>query len=295
LPKKLRQSCKIIDTNAPEYQENERKQKAAASANSMNKEMTDTITQGFDFLQKQQARDKWEQDLPDGADNAPKTKYDNDYSRFDNIPDVVEQTVVEDRDWYYDEKGNRQQIQKKQNAPASADRVASDTMKKGFLSGAKPLYPKGSTEGREAPDEDKLMKELMKDLPKDTPQGSPEEEKLMRELLQSHGEQIGGLLGSSENRLGAPMNVKTQEYKAAEFALNETADGLQLLVTVPGLESMKGVNLDVTEKVASLAFPNNAGLKPLQVELPTAVNPQAVRAKFSKKTQQVTISLPHAA
>jgi len=67
---------------------------------------------------------------------------------------------------------------------------------------------------------------------------------------------------------------------------------MQLVVSVPGLPSMQGVSLDVTEREASLAFPGGVGLRPLKVALTTAVVPTAARAKFSKKTQQITITLP---
>ena len=59
---------------------------------------------------------------------------------------------------------------------------------------------------------------------------------------------------------------------------------------------MRDVNLDVTDTSASLVFPPAACLKPLEVKLPQAVvvAPNA-RAKFSKKTKQITIHLPVAA
>merc|ERR1712113_230061 len=80
--------------------------------------------------------------------------------------------------------------------------------------------------------------------------------------------------------------VKVPPTKSADFELTEVPHGLQLVVSVPGLTSMQGVNLDVTEREASLAFPSGIGLKPLKVALTTAVVKTAVRAKFSKRTQQ---------
>merc|ERR1712066_1008340 len=98
---------------------------------------------------------------------------------------------------------------------------------------------------------------------------------------------------SGDVATGAPrpgLSVKKQESRVAEFTLSESSEALQLVVSVPTLESMKEVSLDVTEKRASMSFPGSAGLKPLQVELPAAVVATAVKAKFSKKTHQITIT-----
>merc|ERR1719310_2254780 len=90
------------------------------------------------------------------------------------------------------------------------------------------------------------------------------------------------------------LAVKTSSLKAPEFRLNEAADGesLQLVVEVPGLLSMHGVNLDVTDQRAMLDFPAGVSLRPLQVDLPCAVVPTSVKAKFSKKASTITVTLP---
>merc|ERR1719240_122460 len=87
--------------------------------------------------------------------------------------------------------------------------------------------------------------------------------------------------------------AKVSEKRTPEFKLDrDDNEGLlQLVVDIPGMDSMKGVDLDVTESCASLAFPSNLGLRPLKVELPSAVVPSNVRAKFSKKTRQLTVKL----
>merc|ERR1711862_874893 len=90
-------------------------------------------------------------------------------------------------------------------------------------------------------------------------------------------------------RASKPSAVKMPERKAPEFTLSETPAELQLVLAVPGLSSMQGVNLDVTERRASMDFPSAVGFKPLQVELPSEFQPNTVRAKFSKKNQQITV------
>jgi len=59
-----------------------------------------------------------------------------------------------------------------------------------------------------------------------------------------------------------------------------------LEVDVPGLNSMRDVDLEVTAEVCSLRFPCDLG--PLTVSW--RVNPDTVTAKFSKKKQQIVIS-----
>merc|ERR1712136_189983 len=67
--------------------------------------------------------------------------------------------------------------------------------------------------------------------------------------------------------------------------LEETPQGLVLAVPVPGLLSMSGVSLDVTERHVSLTFPGHESLQPVSVDLPSPVLPTSTKAKFSKKTR----------
>jgi len=279
MPKKLRNTCKIVDCNSPEYQEQERKRKETEEANASNAEFRNSLTKDMDKWVKAQEKDKWEADLPDGA-GPPPCKYDNDYARFDRIDDIDDKPAAEERDWYYDSKGQRCQMKSKtaaaQTVPAEMPESEASPLRKGFLDSAKkPLYPKGSEQGK--------VKE------------PPSEEELMKELAAMTGEGAGMPKAPSGEAPRPGLSVKKQECKTADFTLSEVSEALQLVVSVPGLESMKEVSLDVTEKRASLGFPGSAGLKPLQVELPTVVVPKAVKAKFSKKTHQITITLPLAA
>eukprot|EP00747_Dinoflagellata_sp_TGD_P162427 gnl/TRDRNA2_/TRDRNA2_180023_c0_seq1.p1 gnl/TRDRNA2_/TRDRNA2_180023_c0~~gnl/TRDRNA2_/TRDRNA2_180023_c0_seq1.p1 ORF type:complete len:538 (-),score=128.77 gnl/TRDRNA2_/TRDRNA2_180023_c0_seq1:52-1665(-) len=296
MPKKLRQTSKIIDCNSPEYQQNLKAQESANSQNKMNQEFRDTIMADLDKYQAK-TYSRWEDDRPEGTEKG--IKYDNDYSRFDKIPDVdeaAEKRAAEreiGRDWYCNEKGETISIDsaKKINSAESGAaavrqgaaevlaaaeaaggtlKEAATSMKKGFLDSSKtPLYPKeGSEQLAPAKDDDvELMKQFSKLLAEN--QGAP------------------------PPSLARPTTVvKVPERKAPDFKLSEVPEGLQLTVTVPGLTSMKEVTLDVTDTAASLAFPSDVGLNPLQVELPTSVLPTGCRAKFSKKTQQITVSLP---
>lgn len=283
MPKGLRKTCKIVDTNNPEWQEHEQKKKAVESTNAMNKEFHDTITKDMDKWVKAAQPDKWGEDVPDGTEQpSAAQKYDNDYSRFSKIDAGDDDAGPDQRDWYYDEKGNRREIQRSATSSSASATTTGAQEKgadflKGFLGNAKsPLYPKGSEQGKAPPDEAQLTKELESLLG---------EAKLKEALQENEG--FGDAAPSKPSTA-----VKKTERPAPEFELKEVPEGLQLAVSVPGLSSMQGVNLDVTERQASIGFPASVALKPLQVELPKSVIPTSARAKFSRKTQQINITLP---
>jgi len=296
LPKKLRQTCKVVDTNSPEYQENEKKKQAADSHNAMNSEFRDMLSSDLGKWNK--PGNQWDQDdLPDGAEEPqPNAKYENDYSRFDRIKEEEDKPEVQKRDHWFDEDGKmRSHEAPKPAAPTAAEASSGPSMKKGFLDNAKsPLYPKGS-EQRAPTDEADFMKSL----------GGDEAE--MRAMLSklgmsddTLGELDKGLDGLLEPK-GAPqahkpsnIAAKFSERKAPEYKIvvDDNEGLLQLVVDVPKLESMQGVDLDVTDKCASIAFPSSVGLSPLRVQLPSSVIPASVKAKFSKKTHQITVKLP---
>merc|ERR1711879_82907 len=108
-----------------------------------------------------------------------------------------------------------------QPVPAETPETEASKLRKGFLDSAKkPLYPKGSEQGK-AP---------------------PSEEELMKELAAMTGEGAGmPKIPSGEATAAAPrpgLSVKKQECRAADFTLNDITEALQLVVSVPGLESM---------------------------------------------------------
>jgi len=283
MPKKLRNTCKIVDTNAPEYQQQQKQRDSVDETNKMNKEFKDQLNKDMEKWIKNSTPDKWHEDLPEGTEPPGTTqKYDVDYSRFDKLDDIEDGPKVEERDWYYDSVGQQRRLPSKSSAsPAAADEdsaaaaAAEPALKKGFLGDAKkPLYPKGSEQARAPPSEEDFMKGLLQE------EASAAAAEARRE---------------AEREKKPSVAVKVNEAKAPDFELKEAAEGLQLVVGVPGLDSMQDVSLDVTERRASLGFPPASGLKPLQVELPVAVVPTKVKAKFSKKSKQITVTLPGAA
>jgi hypothetical protein len=288
MPKGLRKTCKIVDCNSPEYQAQEKQRKETEKQNKSHQEFNDMLTKDLGKWAKNDS--VWSQDLPDGAEPPPTQKYEVNYSRFDKIDDVVDKpTVAEERDWFCDADGNvRSRHTSETVAKAPATQAQTDSgpaIKKGFFDDAKaPLYPKGS-EQRAPTDEAELLKSLSKD--KD----------FVKDLEKMMGEEdIANFMRSDnpqEPEATKPSVVaKVPERKAASFTLENKEDHLELVVAVPGLDSMQGVDLDVMDRSASMTFPSRVALKPLKVELPVAVVPISVRAKFSKKTHQVTVKLP---
>jgi len=276
MPKKLRQSAKIVDCNSPEYQAQEKARKAAEETNERNKGFNDMLTKDLTKWSDKQTNDnKWAEDLPDGSEERAKDKYEVDYSRFDRIDDVQEERVVEERDWYYDSKGQRCQTTSSGAAVGASESTAASKMKKGFLDSVKtPLYKDGS-EQRAPPSEQELNAKMAEVLGPDADKELEQLEKLMRGPDQAAGP--------------PPIRREPPSYTLTE------GEQLQLNIVVPGLGSMKGVSLDITEFEASLFFPTATGFGPLAVKLPKAVAASECRAKFSKKTQSIVVTLPLAA
>lgn len=301
LPKKLRNTCKVVDCNSPEYQAQEKAKKAADEQNAQTKEFNDMLTGSLGKWGKA-ANSPWAgDDLPEGVESSAAQKYENDYSRFDRIQDVEEdKPQAEQRDWYYDEKGKPHKFEKQSEAAQSGGAESEPAIKKGFLDNAKsPLYPKGSEQKAPITQEEMLAQGFHQGL------NNMSDDEMMKALgLEGKDmEMMANMFGEAglpqpqsqaPQALKPTVTAKVPERKAPEFTLDrDDSEGLlQLVVDVPGLESMKGVDLDVTEACASLAFPSNTGLRPLKVELPAEVVPGSVRAKFSKKNHQLTVKLP---
>lgn len=312
MPKKLRQNSKIIDCNSPEYQKQEQAKRSSEEANEWRSEMTKDL----DKWAKRASPNKWSADLPLGSEPQRSSKYDVDYARFEEIPDVEEALPGGDRDWYYDHSGQRQPLLKRgaaqhptgANVPTqnpAASEATAPAVKKGFLEGAKgSIYPEGSAECPVAPpDQAKLLREFGSML-SDAKRGGASLDGL--DGLDGVVEDFGRMMSENEASAGAADGdgpaaakastaVKATERKQAEFTLDREGDAFRLAVALPGQDSMKGVNLDVTAKKVVMDFPLAMRLRPLQVELPQEVQASATRAKFSKKKQKLVVTLPFGA
>jgi len=332
LPKKLRNSSKIIDCNSPEFQKQQEQKKKIEDQNKMQQEFRDTMMEGFNSFTARQAREIWSSDSPEGTEEVPAKKYNNDYSRFDQIEEEPEKAPEDNRDYYFDQNGNP--VKKKQPATQNKPAQSEEEQLKFFMEQAEKLGVTSDQDKEEA----KALSQLLNDASQVPPpnasatdasrseapaypavkkgfldgkkslygnKGSPELEPMSDvDMMKQFGDLLGASFGESSGSRPAArdmddvdrapsLNVKTSSLQVPSFKLNETAsDALQLVVEVPGLLSMHGVDLDVTDRRAMLDFPAGAGLRPLQVELPCSVVPTSVKAKFSKSKSTITVTLP---
>lgn len=295
IPKGLRKQCKIVDTGSPEYQAQQKEREAAEENNRMQQEFRDSILGDLDKWTKKAEKDRWEADLPDGTEPTSTAKYNNDYSRFDSIVEEPEKQELEKRDYYFDQKGVPQKFDAKPQKSGTDADVAQEVLQKGFLENAKKaLYPKGSEQAPAAPKASKLedIEQLAKlsegELMERVADMSPDEKSMMDDLRSLIENKVTAATASPSE----PSRPKEPERQAADHSLTEGEGSLLLAISVPELDSMKGVDLDVTKEAATVVFPASANLRPLQVKLPKAVLPSQVRAKFSRKTHQINVTMP---
>lgn len=288
IPKRLRNQCKIVDTRSPEYQEHQKQADAAKENNRQQQEFRDTLLTDLDKWAKKSTSDRWEADLPDGTEVTK--KYNNDYSRFDQIQEELDEPAEDTRDFYFDEKG----VPQKLDQPKQTDGLPSQpAMKKGFLENVKKaLYPgsgdaKTAAEALKSTDLEQLAQLSESEIMERIAQMSPEEKSMMNDLQSL----LEGAASKTEKH-PEPQQSQSDDRRVVEYKLEAIEDGHMLQIHVPELDSMKGVDLDVTADSATVVFPHS--LKPLQVKLPTAVIPKKVKAKFSKKTHHINVTLPMA-
>lgn len=199
LPKKLRQTCKVVDCNAPDYQKAEEQRKSAerqnTQADEFNKEMRSNLS-------KWEQPDRWQEDSPIGDDEPknPKKRYDNDYSRFADLEEEPDEPAQpETRDWYYDEKGNyrKRSTSSSTSPPAAAGREegaspskasGKPAVKKGFLKDTKgSIYgEEGSSQGGAALDPEK-QKEAIAQLSRSMLSSDNDEARKLAEMLATDG------------------------------------------------------------------------------------------------------------
>jgi len=193
IPKGLRKKCNIVDCNSPEYQESERKKKAADEHNKHVSEFNNLLQKDLGGAQRRQQMQKYDDETPDG-ETAASQKYNVDYSRFTKIAEADGgDDEVEQRDWYYDSDGKIKEISKKATSSAGYPVAPGDAgagppkksqLKKGFFSDAKgSLYgPEGSAQGSVP----KPMEELLQ-----SEAGKGDQSDFMKELSKMMGAEAG--------------------------------------------------------------------------------------------------------
>merc|ERR1739848_842294 len=124
----------------------------------------------------------------------------------------------------------------------------------------------------------------------DDPLKQAEVQRLTKDLLAYKDKEKA----EAKDKTAKPKTLGTPALPSPKYTVEPAGDGCSLLlsVEVPGLTSMQNVSLDVADKSASIVFPGSANLGTLKTTLPDAVIPTKVKAKFSKKTQQIVVTMP---
>lgn len=137
---------------------------------------------------------KYDDEMPDG-ETAASQKYNVDYSRFTKISQSEDcEDAVDERDWYIDSNGNRQEVSKKGTSSAGYPVAPGDAgagppkdskLKKGFFNDAKgSLYgPEGSNQASVP----KSMEELLK-----SEAGKGEQSDFMNQFSKLMGNEASG-------------------------------------------------------------------------------------------------------
>lgn len=102
-------------------------------------------------------------------------------------------------------------------------------------------------------------------------------------------EQMAEATASETKKQAAKTTIKGKggSKRQPEHELTKTTDGFKLAIALPGTKSMKGVDIDVSEDEFVL---ESADYK-LRLYLPQSVDVDAVSAKFSKKSNSLTVQL----
>jgi hypothetical protein len=258
IPKKLRNTCKIVDCNNPEY----------AAAQQAQEQKT---TQEDGFAKMFKGLDLGERPSVFGEDKLVKgdDKYSVDYSRFEELEDPADEPVKDDRNFYYDEKGNVVSLspEKKPEKAAPAAKGAN------VLDGI---------------DFDKEFAALEKTLAGGLPDMSEAEKAFgadMKGFLNKAAEKDKAREAAREQKAGGAAKADAREEPKYIVTRNET---VQVVVTLPLVSSMKTVELDVAEATLRLASPEYL----LECKLPCAVDANATSAKFKKSTRELVVTIP---
>jgi len=285
IPKKLRNTCKIVDCNNPEYA-------AQTQAQEKKQAHNDEFAKMFKGLEGCLG----EKPSVFGEDKLVKEgdKYSVDYSRFEELDDEEDgQPVKDDRDFYYDEKGNVVSLSpekpaKPAGAAASAPENGPFAKSGGFPGGALP----------DGFDFDKEMAALEKTLGAVNGDGSPSLLPDMTDAEKAFGADLKGFLNKAAEKdkaRDAAREQKQADAKAAKADAREEPkylvtrnEHVQVVVNLPLVSSMKTVELDVAELTLRLASPEYL----LECKLPCAVDANATSAKFKKSTRELVVTVP---
>jgi hypothetical protein len=323
IPKSLREKCKIVDSNNPQYQQAQTQQTEAQKKKDEFSKMFGDLGSSFE-RPSVFGEDKLVKDDDDGIG-----RYSNDYSRFEKLDDVEEsKPTIPERDFYYDEKGN---VIKLDSTPAAPSKPAA------VPTTAPAGYPTSQSEPADSKDErakkaaeasdllaklgkatnngdltdidtNKLLEELggLSDAEK---QFLAEMEPQMDEAMKAMNKQAppgprpdapdvkkGFLLEQMEKNAAKAAAKKQSTSDTSAASTSRTAPqytiacnpDVRVVVSMPLITSIKNVDLDVAARTLRIASPEYL----LECELPSRVDPSQTKASFKKASRELVLTIP---
>jgi hypothetical protein len=323
IPKSLRQKCKIVDSNNPQYQQAAQPTPAQKQQEEFKKMFGDL---GSSFERPSVfGEDSLLKDDDDGV-----AKYSNDYSRFDKMDDVeeVKGPTIPERDFYYDEKGNV--IKLDGSTPAAPPKQASvpQTASAGYPE-FQPPFPPSAPDSEERAKKAMEANDLLQKLAKATNNGDMENidtEKVLQELgglsdaekqfLAEMEPQMDEALRTVPKQQKSPsprpdapevkkgfLLEQMEKSKAAGKKTESSAGSdsraapqytiacnpdVRVVVSMPLITSIKNVDLDVAARSLRIASPEYL----LECELPCRVDPAQSKASFKKASRELVLTIP---
>jgi hypothetical protein len=323
IPKGLRNKCKIVDANNPQYQQQQQQQEQQQTASQKQK---DEFNKMFGDLGNSFERpsvfgeDGLVKDDDDGI-----ARYSNDYSRFDKLDDVEEPKgpTVPERDFYYDEKGN---VIKLDSTPAAQPKPTSvpKTAPAGYPTSQSSPVDSADGRARKAAEATDLLQKLSKatnggdmadidtakileelgGLSDSEKQFFAEMEPQMDEAMKAMGKQSapsprpdapevkkGFLLEQMEKDKAAgkkqDAGAGSVSRTAPQYTIACNPD-VRVVVSMPLISSIKNVDLDVAAKSLRIESPEYL----LECELPCRVDPAQSKASFKKASRELVLTIP---
>merc|ERR1712194_346381 len=281
IPKKLRQSCKIVDTGSEEYQKQDRARKQAEANNNKTNEMRSEMAKDMEkwVSKHHKPPDKWAPDTLKEEDedenrgiagaglvggggvtkvlerkNNPSTKASVDYSKFDAILAAEDEDVIrtdaaaqetKNRNWYVDSKSGDVKF-KKSSSPAVAT---------------------GSSKQR----------------------GQKEAEEILGSYTGDELRNFDSLLHNSTNPATSTTETAVNSAPTAfdNCKISKNAEG-STIICLSDLDEPSAVVVDAD--IGSITLSN--GSRKSKIDLPSDANIDGIRAKASTRKRTLTITVP---
>jgi hypothetical protein len=325
IPKSLRNKCKIVDSNNPQYQQQEAAQSESMKQKAEFDKMFGDLGSSFELPSV------LDEEVFLKGDDDGVARYSNDYSRFDKLDDVedVKKPAVEERDFYYDEKGNIVKLGSTPPAPSTPAPVP-QTPQAGYPKSQSGPVDSTEERARKAEEARNLLEKLgMGAMAANGDVGNMDPAKFMEgldltdteknfltEMEPYMDEAMKGMNLTPGNKQSAPavrpdapevkkgFLLEQMEKSKAAAQKQETTAGsdsraapqytiacnpdVRVVVSMPLITSIKNVDLDVAARSLRIASPEYL----LECDLPAKVDPTNTKASFKKASRELVLTIP---